>query len=88
MGTVVLLRGILRGMGREAECEIVAIRRAVSPRGQVRQDTALAYMDFDVLNAPDDLPEGEYTLDVGEQVLNVRKHRGLWHCRQDSGARF
>jgi hypothetical protein len=88
MGTVVLLRGMLRGMGREAECEIVAMRRANSQRGPMRPNTALTYMDFDVLNAPDDLPEGEYTLDVGGQILNVRKRRGLWHCAQDSGARF
>ena len=51
-GAAVLIPGVLRGMGCEVKCEVLA--RKQSP------DLGPEYSEGFVLNAPADLPEGDY----------------------------
>ena len=88
MGKIVLVRGVLRGMDREAECDVIVLRSAALRRAAAHTDAEHVYADFEVLDAPGDLPEGEYTIDVGEQVLSVRKQRGFWHSGHGCTGRF
>jgi hypothetical protein len=67
---VIFLRGILFGKGRETECEILAwknVAGAIHPYSQLR-----------VVEAPDDLPDGEYTLAVDDLSVSTGKKNGLW----------
>lgn len=76
---LVLIRGKLRGMGREVDCELIA-----RGKGPDEQDKAL-YSDCSVIDAPPDLPDGEYTVSVGNQLFTAAKRRGLWvSCRETS----
>jgi hypothetical protein len=52
MGTVVLIRGVLRGMEHETGCDVLARKHSV--------DSGSRYSEGFVLNAPVDLPDGEY----------------------------
>lgn len=78
MGMIVLVRGSLEGMGREAECEVVAMKRTIIDEQRLRPHISEVYSDCGVLNAPSDLPDGEYTVRVGDQVFSTRRRRGLW----------
>jgi hypothetical protein len=74
MGTVVLLRAILKGMGREVECEVIAWRSSADAA-----NTPLSkYSSCSVLNAPADLPDGEYTIHLDSQDIPTLRRRGLW----------
>ena len=86
MGMIVLVRGILRGMGREVECDLVAMRRSVPSGSMFRSQPDHVYTDFGVIEAPEDLPDGQYTVALGGQVLTTRKQRGLWlTCSECTG---
>ena len=78
MGMIVLVRGSLRGMGHEVECEVVAMKRTVLHPPKERPQIDEVYSDCGVLNAPQDLPDGEYTVRVGNQLFSTRRRRGLW----------
>jgi hypothetical protein len=68
----VLLTGRLKGMGREAACELMAKRD--SARGAGR----FIYSEPMVIQAPADLPEGAYTLHF-DNVSTPVLHKGvLW----------
>lgn len=76
MGSVVLLRALLRGMGREVECELMARK---STAGVVAQGSSVVnYLDCRILTAPSDLPDGEYAIHIGSQVIPVLRRRGQW----------
>lgn len=77
MGMIVLLRGVVRGMGREAECEVVALRQIAATKSKFRRPKSF-FRDFGVIEAPNDLPDGEYTVRVGDQILNTAKVHGIW----------
>lgn len=86
MGMIVLVRGVLRGMGHEVECDLVAMRRLVPSQSKFQRKPGQVYTDFGVIEAPDDLPDGHYTVSLGQQVLTTRKQRGLWlTCSECSG---
>jgi hypothetical protein len=78
MGMIVLVRGVLRGMGQEVECDLIAMRRFVPSQSKFRRKPDHVYTDFGVIEAPDDLPDGQYTVSLGKQVLTTQKQRGLW----------
>jgi hypothetical protein len=76
VGTVVLLRAILKGMGREVECEVIAWR---SPADAANTASSLSKCSrYSVLNVPSDLPDGEYTIHLDSQVIPTLRRRGLW----------
>jgi hypothetical protein len=68
-GAAVLIPGALRGMGCEVKCEVLA--REQSP------DLGPEYSEGFVLNAPADLPEGDYLV-FDRHTLPATKARGLW----------
>lgn len=76
MGPVVLLNALLKGMGREVECEVM-VRR--SPPGITAETSSLStYSDCRILTAPSDLPDGEYAIHLDSQVIPVLRRRGRW----------
>ena len=79
MGMIVLVRGSLQGMGREVECEVVAMKRTIINPPRVRPQIKEVYSDCGVVDAPSDLPDGNYTVRVGNQFFNAKLQRGLWH---------
>lgn len=75
--SMVLARGILRGMGREAPCELLLRKQ---PLGLDRNGMrAYRYTEWTILHAPLDLPDGEYTATTedGFSFPNTRM-QGLW----------
>jgi hypothetical protein len=72
MRTVVLIYGVLRGMGHETGCQMVAIRDTQpEPRASV-------YTRCSVLDAPSELPDGGYRVYFEGRSVAVRKQGGLW----------
>jgi hypothetical protein len=76
MGQVVLLRAILKGMGRQVECDVIARQLASDTRGTVA--LASKYTNCSVLTAPADLPDGEYTVHMVSGVFTAFKRFGHW----------
>jgi hypothetical protein len=71
-GAAVLESGALRGMEREAKCDVVA--RKQSP------DLGSGYAWASIVNAPSDLPDGAYLTMFDGHTVQVAKARGLWAC--------
>lgn len=79
MGMLVLMKGLLRGAGRETECEVVALRRvAKNTVGARLFEPDYVYTDLGVIEAPDDLPDGEYTVEIAGHAFRTSKKQGLW----------
>lgn len=75
-GSIVLLHGIIRGMGREAECGILARRVDDSdPRFLHR---SFRYFECSILTAPADLPDGDYIAYFAGHSVVATRTRGLW----------
>lgn len=72
MQVSVLLKGRLRGMGREAPCEVMAKRQA--PGGKEED----GYDDLRLLEAPGDFPDGDYVLHIDPIMVSVRRRGGEW----------
>ncbi|HTV14377.1 MAG TPA: hypothetical protein VME68_06660 [Acidobacteriaceae bacterium] len=72
MRSIVLMDGVLRGMGREAHCEMIVFK---DTDPDTRQPT---YSRWSVLDAPRDLPDGLYTVWCDDQQVPVRCEGGLW----------
>ncbi len=76
MGCLVLVRGLLKGMSREVECEVIARK---SPTGTMAEEKSkFTYLDCRVLTAPLDLPDGEYTVQLDSQIIPVHRRSGQW----------
>ena len=73
MGKMVLIRGVLRGMERETRCEVLVREHSVKSgfRGP-------RYSEGFVLNAAEDLLDGEYTVAFDGHSLNAIRHHGIW----------
>lgn len=68
----VLLNGRLVGLGHQAECKVMA-RKTVRP-----ETSEVLYGDPVIIDAPNELPEGEYSL-FFENVSTSVLHKGiLW----------
>jgi hypothetical protein len=72
MRSVVLIRGLLKGMGREAPCDLLAMKDAASETGPV------FYSRCCVIDAPHELPDGVYVVTFSGHVVAARKEGGLW----------
>lgn len=72
MRSVVLIRGSLIGMGYEVPCEMLAMRDSQAPSGKA------AYSRCSVIDAPPQLPDGEYTVTFHGYIVPARKEAGLW----------
>ncbi|MGD0366779.1 MAG: hypothetical protein ABSA94_04940 [Acidobacteriaceae bacterium] len=72
MRSVVLIHGLLKGMGRETPCEMLAMREPAS------ETSPAVYSRCCVIDAPLDLPDGIYAVTFGGSVVAARKEAGLW----------
>ena len=70
MSSVVLVPGVLRGMEREAKCEVLARKTS--------NDEGLLYSEGFVLNAPSGLPDGEYVAIFDRHAFRATRERGIW----------
>ncbi len=72
MRSVVLIHGLLKGMGREVPCEMLAMKESVSGT------SSAVYSRCSVIDAPQDLPDGDYTVVFNGSIVSARKEGGLW----------
>jgi hypothetical protein len=73
MRFAVLLKGTLRGMGRRSECELLATK-SVQPG-----ITHATYSHCAVIEAPSDLPDGDYEVEFEGEVAVTRLQNACWH---------
>jgi hypothetical protein len=76
MGSVVLLPALLKGMGHEVDCEVIA--RRLPHETSETLSSLITYSDCRVLTAPSDLPDGEYAIHLNSQVIPTLRRRGKW----------
>ena len=76
MSSVVLLRAILRGMGHEVECDVIA--RRSPPEFPDKVSPVSKYCNCSVLTAPADLPDGEYTVHLDSGSFSAFRRSGHW----------
>ncbi len=77
-GAIVLVRGTLRGMGREAACELLARRRPL-PEADRLGTRRYEYTQFSIVQAPVDFPDGRYSVTTEDgQEFPVTRVQGLW----------
>lgn len=72
MRSVVLIHGLLRGMGHEGACEMLAIRESQTGGGSP------VYSRCSVIDAPAGLPDGDYTVAFDGLLVPTKKESGLW----------
>lgn len=72
MRSVVLIYGVLRGMGRESPCEMLALKEKHPESGKPM------YSRCSVTRAASDLPDGDYTVSFRGGQVAVRREGGLW----------
>lgn len=69
---LVLLAGRLMGMGRDESCMISATKVSLPGTNE------FAYSGLTIQNAPNDLPDGQYTLKFKGHTEAVVKSNGDW----------
>ena len=67
------ITGVLRGMGREVSCEVVAWKESSS--------TGRVYTRCRIGDEAPDLPDGSYALCIGGYQVMTRKWEGRWLLR-------
>jgi len=72
MRFAVLIKGTLRGMGREAACELLATKSVVPEASRPE------YSHCAVIEAPSNLPHGDYEVEFAEEVAITRLQEGSW----------
>jgi predicted outer membrane repeat protein len=72
MRSVVLIRGLLKGMGREAPCDMLAMKDSAAESGSA------VYSQCCVIDAPLELLDGVYAVTFNGYVVAARKEGGLW----------
>jgi hypothetical protein len=72
MRFAVLMTGVLRGMGHEVSCELLATKTVEA--GSARP----VYSHCAIIEAPADLPDGDYEVEFSDEVAVTRLHNGYW----------
>jgi hypothetical protein len=72
MRSVVLIHGWLQGNGRQEPCEMLAMRDVPAVPGPA------VFSRCSVMEAPLDLPDGDYTVTFEGYIVPARKEAGLW----------
>jgi hypothetical protein len=72
MRSVVLIHAWLEGMGCEVPCELLAIRESLS------EPNRIVYSRCSVIEAPHDLPDGNYRVTFDAFTVPAHKEAGLW----------
>lgn len=84
LGALVLLRGLVEGMGREAPCQLLARRLPLAPEARLGPPGFSTYTDCSVVGTPEELPDGEYVASFEGYRLHVSLHHGLWLSRGEA----
>lgn len=63
-------------MGREERCELLATKSALAEDGHP------AYSHCAIIEAPVDMPDGEYEIEFGGEVAYTRRFNGYWTVGQ------
>jgi hypothetical protein len=69
-GPALLILGALHGMEREAKCEILARKQP--------PNLGPGYIWASIVDAPADLPDGEYQVRFDQHMLRATKERDQW----------
>jgi hypothetical protein len=72
MRFAVLMKGVLRGMGRQAPCELLATKTVVPEASRP------IYSHCAIIEAPSDLPDGDYEVEFSSEVAITRRQNGFW----------
>jgi hypothetical protein len=72
MRSLACINGLLKGMGREVPCVMLAIKEVSSEAGPP------VFSRCSVIETAEDLPDGTYTLAFEGYVVSARKEGGLW----------
>jgi hypothetical protein len=72
MRFAVLSKGVLRGMGREAVCELLATKTVVPEASRP------VYSHCAIIEAPLDLPDGDYEVEFAGEVAITSLRDGCW----------
>ena len=72
MRFAVLCKGVLRGMGREVGCELLATKTVLP------EATSPVYSHCAVIEAPRDLADGDYEVEFAGEVAVVTLRGGSW----------
>jgi len=67
-----MMSGVLRGMGRQAKCQVLATKSVVDDL------TPPTYAHCSIMDAPSDMPEGDYELEFEHEVAVVRLQDRSW----------
>lgn len=73
-----LVRGTLRGMNRELECDVLLCGQP-QPRGAFLRKKQHSMPEWTLLRAPLDLPDGEYTVTTSHGIVfHAKRTDGFW----------
>jgi hypothetical protein len=72
MRFAVLCKGVLRGMGREAVCELLATKTVLPEASRA------IYSHCAIIDSPKDLPDGNYEVEFAGEVAVTSLHAGSW----------
>ena len=72
MRFAVLCKGVLRGMGREAICELLATKTVLAEASRA------VYSHCAIIEAPLDLPDGDYEVEFAGEVAVTSLRGGSW----------
>jgi len=72
MRFAVLMKGVLRGMGHQAPCELLATKTVVPEASRP------FYSHCAIIEAPSDLPDGDYEVEFSGEVAITRLQDGGW----------
>jgi hypothetical protein len=72
MRFAVLSKGVLRGMGHEAVCELLATKTVLPEASRA------VYSHCAIIEAPSDLPDGDYEVEFAGEVAVTSLRDGSW----------
>ena len=69
-GSAVHIRGVLSGMGHEAECDLLVHKRL--------SGSDVHYTEGVIFYGPPGLPDGEYLVHFDGHIMRATKQHGRW----------
>ena len=72
MRFAVLMKGVLRGMGHQTPCELLATKTVVP------EATRPVYSHCAIIESPPNLPDGDYEVEFSGEVAITRLQDGYW----------
>lgn len=72
MRFAVIMSGVLYGMGRQAKCQVLATKSVIDDQ------TPPTYTHCLIVDAPSDMPNGDYEVEFEQEVAVARLQDGIW----------